>query len=205
ADHSRFFGERQAARRTRRPVAPRAVPHDRLPGTDRGADAAHAARELDAVPAAWRAAPGEVELDGVRSPAADRDQDRHPLRHEMDQARHALAGRDLRRPVEGGRRGCVPVHVRDGALRRRLHDQPARRRPDRRQGDGGHAFRGLAPDARAWRAGAPARAAPLLLEERQVGAPAALHRGGPGRLLGVARLPPLRRPMARAALHGRRV
>jgi molybdopterin-dependent oxidoreductase-like protein protein len=50
---------------------------------------------------------------------------------------------------------------------------------------------------------APARAAPLLLEEREVGAGPAAHRLRHTRLLGVARLPRVRRPVARAALLGR--
>src|SRR5207248_7212897 len=57
--------------------------------------------------------------------------------------------------------------------------------------------------ARARRAGAAARAAPLLLEERQMGARARAARGRRARLLGDLRLPQLRRPMARAAVLGR--
>ena len=54
--------------------------------------------------------------------------------------------------------------------------------------------------------GGPARMlvpAPLLLEEREVGARAATRRNGRARLLGDQRLPQLRRSMARAAVLGR--
>ena len=54
-------------------------------------------------------------------------------------------------------------------------------------------------------AGAIARAAPLLLEEREVGARAALPRAGRAGILGIARLPQSRRSVARAALPGRSV
>jgi DMSO/TMAO reductase YedYZ molybdopterin-dependent catalytic subunit len=51
--------------------------------------------------------------------------------------------------------------------------------------------------------GPAARAAPLLLEERQMGEGAAAHLLRHPRLLGVLGLPQLRRPLARAALLGR--
>ena len=66
--------------------------------------------------------------------------------------------------VETGRR------LRDGALVRRLHDERADGGPARRQGLGGVRVRRRAARSRARRAGPPARAAPVLLEERQVGA-----------------------------------
>ena len=53
------------------------------------------------------------------------------------------------------------------------------------------------------RPGAAARAAPLLLEEREVGRRAAPARPRRARLLGAQRLPRPRRPLARAALPGR--
>ncbi len=55
---------------------------------------------------------------------------------------------------------------------------------------------------RARRPGPAARAAPLLLEVRQVGLPARADGGGPTGLLGAERLPRPRRPVARAALPG---
>ena len=61
----------------------------------------------------------------------------------------------------------------------------------------------LEPDTR--RPGPPARAPPVLLEERQVGQGPPAHRRRHPRLLGVLGLPQLRRPLARAALLGRLV
>jgi hypothetical protein len=57
--------------------------------------------------------------------------------------------------------------------------------------------------SRARRPGAPSRAAPLLLEERQVGEGAAAHRPRHPRLLGGPGLPQPREPLARRALLGR--
>src|SRR5262249_34162563 len=54
--------------------------------------------------------------------------------------------------------------------------------------------------SRARRSGAAPRTPPLLLEERQVGARARAQARGRAGLLGVVRLPQLRRPMARAAV-----
>src|SRR5690606_22664690 len=55
------------------------------------------------------------------------------------------------------------------------------------------------------RAGAPAGAASLLLEIGEVAERAPVHRARRGGLLGAARLPHVRRPVARAALHRRPV
>ena len=60
--------------------------------------------------------------------------------------------------------------VRRGVLRRRLHDEPPARGRHRRQGVDRVRLRRRAARSRARRPGAPARPAPLLLEERQVGA-----------------------------------
>ena len=73
----------------------------------------------------------------------------------------------------------------------------------RRQGVGRFRLRRRAARARARRAGAAAGAAPVLLEEREVGARAAAARGRRAGLLGGLRLPQLRRSMARAAVRGR--
>ena len=63
-----------------------------------------------------------------------------------------------------------------------------------------HTYDGEPLEPRARRPGAPARAAPVLLEEREVGArPDADDRRRAG-LLGAGRLPQLRRPVAGAAL-----
>ena len=61
-------------------------------------------------------------------------------------------------------------------------------------------LRRRAARAGARRPGAAARAAPLLLEEREVGARARAADGGRAGLLGELRLPQLRRPVERAAL-----
>ena len=66
-----------------------------------------------------------------------------------------------------------------------------------------YTYDGQPLDARARRPGAAARPAPVLLEEREVGARAAVHGRGRARVLGGQRLPRLRRPLARAALPGR--
>ena len=50
-------------------------------------------------------------------------------------------------------------------------------------------------------AGAPARAASVLLEVGEVGERASVHRARRGRLLGAARVPHVRRSVARAAIH----
>ena len=84
--------------------------------------------------------------------------------------------------------------------RRRIHDQPAARGPHRRQGLGRPHLRRRAARARARRPGAPARPAPVLLEEREVGARPHADRRGRAGLLGVRRLPQLRGPVAGAAL-----
>ena len=66
-----------------------------------------------------------------------------------------------------------------------------------------YGYDGASTGARAWRPGAPRRAPPLLLEERQMGARPAHRRAGSARILGVVRLPQPRRPLARRALQRR--
>ena len=127
---------------------------------------------------------GEVDearaLDVGRVPraAARDDHGRHPLRHQVVEARHGVGGR-LRRHAARRRRDVRRVRRR--VLRRRLHDEPAARGRDRRQGVGRVRLRRRAARPRARRAGAAARPAPLLLEEREVGArpPAARRRTSP--------------------------
>src|SRR5690606_22046755 len=68
---------------------------------------------------------------------------------------------------------------------------------------GGLRLRWRGSRARARRPGAAAGPAPVLLEERQVGAGRAPQRPGRAGLLGEPRLPQLRRSVARAALLGR--
>ena len=90
--------------------------------------------------------------------------------------------------------------VRPRILRRRLHHEPARRGRHRREGLGRLQLRRRAARPRARRPGAPARAAPLLLEEREVGSRPRVARRGRARLLGDVRLPHVRRPVAGAAV-----
>ena len=92
--------------------------------------------------------------------------------------------------------------ARARVLEHRLHDQPAPRRRDRRQGVGRVGLRRQAARTAARRPGAPARAAPLLLEERQVRRGPAPPRPRRARLLGAQRLPRPRRPVARTAVPG---
>ena len=102
--------------------------------------------------------------------AADRDgHGRHPLRDEVVQARHRLAGRVRR---HAARRNRDRRRVRRPS-RRRLYDQPAARRRHRGKGLGRVRVRRRAARAGARRPRAAARPAPLLLEEREVGARAA--------------------------------
>ena len=93
--------------------------------------------------------------------------------------------------------------LRPGVLRRRLHHQPAAGGPDRRPGLAGVRLRRRAAGPRARRPGAAAGAAPVLLEERQVGARAAAARLRRARVLGDLRLPHVRGPMAGTAVRGR--
>ena len=91
----------------------------------------------------------------------------HPLRHPLVQGRRPVAGR------AGGHAagpGGSRRPLRAGVLRRRLHHQPADRGRHRRQGVGGLRLRRRAARTRARRPGPAARAAPVLLEERQVDA-----------------------------------
>ncbi len=90
-------------------------------------------------------------------------------------------------------RGRVPHRLQ----RRRLHDEPRRRGRHRRQGVGRPHVRRRAARARARRPGPPARAAPVLLEEREVGARASCSRRRTSRASG-------RRPATTiAATHGK--
>src|SRR5260370_39329649 len=57
--------------------------------------------------------------------------------------------------------------------------------------------------SRAWRPVAPARATPLFLEEREVGARHHPPERGAAGVLGIERLPHTRRPMAAIAVLGR--
>src|SRR3954452_2008290 len=144
--------------------------------------------------------PAELDLGGVPGAAARGDLRRHPLRHQVVEVRHPVGRRLGRHPARRRRHvGLLP----GGHLRRWLYDQPPPRRRDERPGVGGRHLRRGTPGPRARRPGPAARPAPVLLEERQVGA-----RAGPGqvqraRLLGDLRLPRPRGPVARAAVQRR--
>ena len=68
--------------------------------------------------------PALVDLGGAAGAARRGGHGRHPLRDEVDQARHDLEGRLAR---HAARRRRHRGGVRDGVLRRRLHDEPAAR------------------------------------------------------------------------------
>ena len=155
----------------------------RLPGPLGRPDAAHAARRVDVHDRRRVDEPRQLDA-GTSSGAAERDDHaRHPLRHEVVEARHGLGGRLGR---HAARRRRARRRVRRRVLRRRLHDEPAARGRHRRQGLGRVRLRRRAARPRARRPGAAARPAPLLLEEREVGARASAPRRGRARLLGVA-------------------
>ena len=79
---------------------------------------------------------------------------RHPLRHQVVEVRHAVGGREHRRPAGRSRRRAAE-RLPAGALLRRLRHQRAGGRPARRARHGGHAFR--RPAARRREHGGPAR------------------------------------------------
>src|SRR6476619_238598 len=118
----------------------------------------------------------------------------------MVEAGHGRDGR-VARHAAGRRRD--QRRVRDRVQRRRLHHQPAAGGSDRRPRLDCVFLRRRAAAPGARRAGPAAGAAPLLLEERQVGARAGAAAGGRARLLGGLRLPQLRGAVARAALRRR--
>ena len=105
---------------------------------------------------------------GVHATSLARLRGRHPLRHQVDQARHALARRQRRHSARAGRarpQGRCPHRLQ----RRRLHHQHAHRRRPQRPGLRRLRLRRQAPGSRARRPRPPGRAPPVFLEERQVG------------------------------------
>src|SRR5207302_9964559 len=90
--------------------------------------------------------------------------------------------------------------VRHCPVRGWLHVEPAAGRRHRRPGLDRLSLRRRAAGARAWRTGPPARAASLFLEERQVDPRSDPHGRGRARVLGIARVPQLRRSVERAAV-----
>src|ERR671919_1923444 len=136
-------------------------------------------------------------MGGIPSVAERDDHGRRPLRHQVVEAGHGLEGCFTR---YAARRSRDERRVRPRVLRRRLHDQPPAQGRHRRQGMGRLRVRRRATRAGARRPSQTARPAPLLLEERQVGPRPRATRPRRARLLGVLRLPQLRRPVERAAL-----
>lgn len=96
------------------------------------------------------------------------------------------AGRDTRRRI----------------LPHGLHDRPSARRPRRRAGARRVRARGPATSRGARRSGAPCRAAPVLLEEREVALGAAPGRPRRAGLVGARPLPRSRGSLAGAAVPG---
>src|ERR1700760_2965844 len=185
--------------RDRRAGPARPVRDAGLPGTVGWPDPAHEPGPVEFLPRPrWPAE--NLELGRVPRPAQPGRDRRHPLRHEVVQARYVLAGRV---PGHAAGPGGTRRAIRAGALRRGLHDQPAGCGPDWRQGVGGLRVRGKTARARARRSRPAPRPPPLLLEERQVAAQPGVARPQRPGLLGELRLPHLRRPMAGTALRGR--
>jgi hypothetical protein len=173
------------------PRSARAARRVRLPGALGGADPAHQARELDVLPARRDRRAARLDVGSVPGAAARDHHEGHPLRHLLDEARHEL-GRRLGRHVARRRRD--EWRVRRRVLRRRLYDEPPARGRDRRQGLDRVRLRRRAARGGARRAGAAARAAPVFLEEREMGARAASAATRRAGLLGGLRLPQLRDP-----------
>src|SRR4029453_15010026 len=171
----------------------------RLPGPLRRPDPAHAARGVDVLDRERRRAE-ELDVGGVSRLAERGGHGRHPLRHSLVEAGHDV-GRRLRRHAARAGRAGGPLRAR--VRRRRLHDQPADRGRERRQGLGGIRLRRRAARPRARRPGAAARPAPVFLEERKVGSRPRVAGRERARLLGDVRLPHLRRSVARAAVQRR--
>src|SRR4051794_40630609 len=178
----------------------RPVPDARLPGSLRGPDAPSAARRVDVRDPRGPRRAELLDVGAVPGAAARAHHRRHPLRDEVVEVRHDL---DRRLDRHAPRRRRDERRVRPRVLRRRLHHEPPARGRPRRQGLGRVRVRRRAARARAWRPGASARPAPVLLEEREVAARARAAPGRHARVLGGLRLPQLRRPMARAAVRRR--
>ncbi|CAA9552222.1 MAG: conserved hypothetical protein, partial [uncultured Thermomicrobiales bacterium] len=175
------------------------VPDPRFPGALRRADPPLGDRSLGLRRRRRRRADPSLDLGRVPGAAERDDHRRHPLRHQVVQARHGLGGGLGRHPA---RRRRDQRSAPGGPLRRRVHHQRAARGRHGRQGVGGVRLRRRAARPGARRAGPPARAPPLLLEEREVGARPGTGGPRPPGLLGVARIPQLRRPLAGTAVRG---
>src|SRR5215216_1537593 len=144
-------------------ATPRTVPGGRLPGPLRRTYAPYSTRGVGFLHSRGDRRAQEVDLGGDQATSLRGDHKGHPLRHQVVEAGHQV-GRGLRRHVarwsrNGGR-------VRHCLLRRRLHYQSTLGGCHGWQGLGGSCLRGGALGARARGPCAPARAAPVLLEER---------------------------------------
>src|SRR5262249_28125157 len=78
-----------------RPDTARTVCDDGFPGSFRGTYTASRDWELDFRPSAWRLRARQMELGGVRGAASDDGKERHPLCHQMVEARYDVARRDI--------------------------------------------------------------------------------------------------------------
>src|SRR2546423_4105583 len=143
----------------------RSTPGQGFPGPLRGPDPAHAAPEVGVRDRGPREGAGFVELDRLPEASGAGFREGHLLRDEVDEARYALARRERRRPARAGR--ARPARrVRDGVLRRGIHDQRAASGAHQRTVVRRVRVRRQATRTRAWRTGAARRTASLLLEER---------------------------------------
>src|SRR3954470_17732927 len=176
------------------------VRHVELPGAHRRCDAAPVDRPLELLDRRRDRRHARVELVRVPELAERGDHRRHPLRHQMVEARHGLARRLRRHTARGRRYGS---RVRAAIRRRWVHHQPPARRPNRGQGLGLLRVRRRTACARARWPGAHARTRALLLEEREVDPRPSAADQRRARLLGTERLPQLRRPVAGTAVLGR--
>ena len=185
-----------------RRAAARAVPHRRLPGAVRRPDAAGPDRHLGVHHHAPRPATEHRWSLGRADGAAARDADRrHPLRHQVVQARHRLAGRLAGHAARGRRdrrrlrAGRTPTAATPPTCRWRTCStarpgSPTSTTASRCAPEHGGPARLLVPHLYFWKSAKWVRGIRLLLRRR-------------ARLLGDRRLPRLRRPVARAAVPGR--
>lgn len=111
-DHTRIYRTAALARHCQA-VATGLVGYGELPGPIRRPHAADQHRGLVLHAQTGAEAGRQMELGGVQRPAADPADPRHPLRHQMVEARHALGRRADRRCVQRRRRHAADqVHPR---------------------------------------------------------------------------------------------
>ena len=113
--------------------ASRSVSDRRVSGAFCRPDASRRPRRVAPRGRGCRGRPSRLDVAGVHGAAGRGRQRGHPLRDQVVEARHLVAGRLGRHaPRRGRHRGGL----RARPLVRRLHDEPAARGPDRRQGLG---------------------------------------------------------------------